>query len=300
MRLLVTGAKGQVGSEIVKLGQNKKCEIVGLSRASLDITNKDAVSNSIKKYKPDLVINAAAYTSVDHAETEQDLAFSINRDGAGIVATACAKAKIPVVYISTDYVFDGTKETSYCETDPVNPLGVYGRSKEEGERAVRQANDRHIVLRTSWVFGETGHNFVKSILRLAKERNKLGIVDDQWGGPTDACEIAEALLTIACKIEAHRSNGGIPWGTYHFSGVEPVSWFNFAKAILGEATPYLDNPPSLEAISTEEYPTPARRPRNSILNCQKIGATFALSQPTWRPSVKRLVTNLCKNGDKAA
>jgi dTDP-4-dehydrorhamnose reductase len=226
---------------------------------------------------PDLVINAAAYTAVDKAESEQDLAFAINRDGPANLASVCDAARIPLLHLSTDYIFDGQKRTAYIETDAPAPLSIYGASKLAGEVAVRERLERHIILRTAWVFSTHGTNFVKTILRLSAERPELRVVDDQFGGPTPAGAIADALLVIAAVLR----QGATAWGTYHYSGAPVTSWCRFARAIIDTASRQRGRTIPVVPIATADYPTAARRPANSALDCARIASSFGLVQPEW-------------------
>jgi dTDP-4-dehydrorhamnose reductase len=246
----------------------------------------------IARQRPDLVINLAAYTAVDRAESEPESAWAVNCAGAAHVAAACGEGTTPLIQLSTDYVFDGCKLGAYREEDPVNPLGVYGRSKEAGERAVRAAVPHHIILRTAWVYGAHGTNFVKTMLRLGAERPSLRVVADQQGCPTAAADIASALMAIAGKIE----RGGANWGTFNFTGAGSTSWHGFAEEIFDVATGLgswpVGSKPLVEAITTDQYPTPARRPMNSVLDCRKIAETFGISPPQWRTSLQVVVREL--------
>ena len=245
--------------------------------------------NSLKLSEtPDLVINLAAYTAVDRAESQPEAAWAVNCAGAAHIAAACAETATPLIHLSTDYVFDGRKAGSYREDDAVEPLGVYGRSKEAGERAIRVALSDHLILRTAWVFGAFGANFVKTMLRLATERPALRVVADQRGCPTAAGDIAAALIAVAGQIES----GEVSWGTYHFVGDEAISWHGFAEAILDTAAPRLASRPRVEAITTDQYPTPARRPMNSVLDCRKIGSAFGISCPPWRTALAGVIREL--------
>ncbi|NNF58464.1 MAG: dTDP-4-dehydrorhamnose reductase [Rhodothermaceae bacterium] len=283
MTWLVTGANGQVGHALVQAAPS---EVIGLDRAALDITDAEAVRRAIAARAPDAVINAAAYTAVDRAEAEPEIAFAVNRDGAANLADACAAVGIPLLHISTDYVFDGTKAAPYTEDDAPNPLGVYGQSKWEGEEAIRDRFDQHIILRTAWVFGAHGTNFVQTILRLAREREALRIVADQHGHPTPAAAIAEALLHIARGVCAQQGQ----WGTYHFAGQPPTTWHGFAKAIVAEARAHEPLAvQTLEPIDTTAYPTPALRPLSTLLDTTRISEAFGLTMPDWREELRRIV-----------
>ncbi|MFE8102954.1 dTDP-4-dehydrorhamnose reductase [Brenneria goodwinii] len=279
MKVLITGAYGQVGTRLVEL-LNGKAEILALDRDTLDITDRDAVLQTVTNLSPDIIINSAAYTAVDRAEQEVALAYKINRDGPLFLAEAAQSIGAAILHISTDYVFNGKSEIPYIESDMVDPQSVYGKSKQEGENAVAGACARHIILRTAWVFGEDGNNFVKTMLRLGKERDSLGIVADQFGGPTYAGDIADALIGIAEKIY---SKDFSDWGIFHFSGMPYVSWFEFAEKIFDAAVDkkVLDKKPNLSRLKTEDYPTPATRPSFSKLNCEKINQSLGIKPSDW-------------------
>src|SRR3569623_234261 len=266
-RILVTGANGQVGWELMRRADKFGVTAVGTERAELDITDAQAVDAVIRPDAFDVVVNAAAYTAVDKAESEPDKAYAVNRDCAAHLASACARANTPLIHISTDYVFNGTKQGAYVEDDPVNPINVYCASKAAGEQAVRERWERHIILRTSWVYGVHGHNFVKTILRLARERDELRVVADQWGCPTAAGDIAEVILQLVRRIGVE---GEIAWGTYHYCGEGKTTWYGFADAIVAVATECGARKVPIRPITTEEFPTPAERPRNSVLNSSKV------------------------------
>jgi dTDP-4-dehydrorhamnose reductase len=289
MRLLVTGAGGQVGRALAEAAGGVR--LVGLDRAALDVTDAEAVRRAVETHAPDAVLNLAAYTAVDRAEAEPERAFAVNRDGAAHLAAACAAGDIPLLHVSTDYVFDGAKSVPYVEDDAPNPLGVYGRSKWEGEEAVRAAAPHHYIFRTSWVFGAHGHNFVRTILRLAGEHEALRVVADQRGCPTAAGDIAAALLRLA-REGADRPGR---WGTYHFAGQPPTTWHGLAEAVVEEARRW--RPVKAERvvpIRTDAYPTAARRPAQVVLACGKIGGAFGVEAPPWRPALARVVARLCR------
>ena len=295
MRILVFGAGGQVGREVCRVALPSRYTVLPLDRKAVDITQSAAVDAIMRREAPDLVINLAAYTAVDRAESEAEAAWAVNCAGAAHIAAACDESATPLIHLSTDYVFDGHKAGPYSEEDTVNPLGVYGRSKEAGERAVRAAVARHVILRTAWVFGAFGANFVKTMLRLATERPVLRVVADQHGCPTPAADIAAALIVIAERLE----RGEASWGTFHFAGDEPVSWHGFAAAILDMAASHLGTRPRIEPITTDQYPTAARRPMNSVLDCDKIKAAFGISPPRWRATLASVVRELldARQGD---
>lgn len=285
--VLVVGAGGQVGRALCTHRRAGLGEIVGLTRGDLDITDLAEVRRALDARPFSAVVNAAAYTAVDKAESDAAAAFAINRDGPRNLAVAAAERDIPLLHISTDYVFDGTRDGAYRETDPTGPTGVYGASKLAGEEAVRAAQPHHVILRTSWVYAASTGNFVATMLRLAAERPELRVVADQRGGPTEATAIARALLTIV-----ERLGEGRPWGTYHFSGAPAVTWHGFAQAIVARAAPRLRQVPQVTPIRTADYPTPARRPANSVLDCGKIEAQFGIGQPDWSATLGTIVETI--------
>ena len=293
MRILVVGGQGQVGSALALLGKKHGLDLIALGRSELDITDAVSISMAFETHLPELLINAAAYTDVDKAETESDLAYAINETATALLADACAAANIPILHISTDYVFDGSKEGLYTETDPVNPLAVYAKSKEGGERALRERVERHIILRTSWVFGVQGNNFVKTMVRLAKDRDRLTVVADQFGGPSSAQGIASVLLAIATQYE---SAADIAWGTYHYCQKPYVSWHQFAQAIVERATEMglVDHPVEVEPILSSEFTTPVRRPTNSRLDTTKLEAFSNIPTRSWVEDVQLVLNSLAK------
>ncbi len=289
--LLLTGANGQVGWEIAR--RAKGATLRAFDRAGLDISQRDAVMAVVAATRPKVVINAGAYTAVDKAESERDAAFAINRDGPANLAEACANTGAMLVHISTDYVFDGTKTGAYVETDATSPLGVYGASKLAGEEAVRAGTPRHVILRTAWVHGIHGNNFVKTMLRLAKERDTLRVVDDQHGCPTFAGDLAEAILAIAQRAIA----GTVPadgHGTFHCVGAGETTWCGFARKIVAEAAPHLGKQPKVDAIATADYPTPAKRPANSVLDCAKLARVYGLALRRWEDGLAEMLTGTLK------
>ena len=291
MNVLITGAQGQVGKELSLIATEKGFNVVAAARADLDITHFENVENYIHKIQPDIVINAAAHTAVDKAEDEQDFAFSINSDGAKNIALACAKQNIPLLHISTDYVFDGSKIEPYTEKDEVSPLGVYGTSKWQGEEAIRQNLTQHIILRVAWVFGAQGNNFVKTMLRLGQDRDELNVVADQFGGPSPAKDIAHTLITL---VEQFQKSKSLDWGTYHYCGSAKTTWYDFAVEIFEQAFELgiLNKKVKVNPITTAEYPTPAKRPSNSMLDCSKIEATFGIEMPKWKNALKLVLIEL--------
>jgi len=289
MKIIVTGCQGQVGQELIQKAQALHWDVIGVNHQSLDITDPEAVNSTIKQVNPDAVINAAAYTAVDKAETEKALAFAVNRDGPENLAKACSQMDIPLLHYSTDYVFDGRKTTAYAETDPTAPLGVYGESKLAGEHAIVESCEKYLIFRTSWVFSVHGSNFVKTMLKLGAEREELGIVADQFGKPASASEIARISLHILQQPIKD-------WGIYHLAQPDPISWHGFAQALFKQAS---DEGIALKlkdirAITTADYPTPAKRPANSVLDCQVLEQTFKLNIRPWRESLAQVIKELVK------
>lgn len=292
MKVLITGSNGQVGSCLVKQLQScPEIEFLAVDRNELDITSEQEVVKTVNDFMPNIIINAAAHTAVDKAENEVELSYAINRDGPLYLAQAAERIGAAILHISTDYIFAGDKDGLYSESDTVNPQGVYGESKLAGEKAVINACSRHIILRTAWVFGEDGNNFVKTMLRLAQQRDSLGVVADQFGGPTYAGDIAAALIKIAKSITDSKNTFNIEhYGIYHFSGMPHVSWCEFAQIIFNKAIEQkvLVKSPDVKGIKTEQYPTPAKRPANSKLNTKKITIVFNILASDWRLALNHL------------
>jgi dTDP-4-dehydrorhamnose reductase len=291
VKILVTGAMGQVGAELIQQGPNRGYEMLATDIEDLDITNQEAVNAYVAEHKPNLIINAAAYTAVDKAESESELAFSINCDGAKHLAIACNEANIPLFHISTDYVFDGAKDEAYSESDIPNPQSVYGKSKLKGDLAIEAALEEHLILRTSWVFSDRGRNFVKTMLRLGSEQEELRIVSDQRGCPTEAASIAQVLLNLV-----HRLNEGehFAWGTYHYCGQPPTAWQHFAEAIFEQAEKLalIQHQPSIHPITTDEFHAAAPRPKNASLNCSKITNELGITPPDWRVGLENTLKRI--------
>ena len=287
MKLFLTGWNGQVGYFLKLQAFAAGWDVISIGRNELDITNHADVFAFINAYKPDVIINAAAYTDVDKAESNASYAFSVNRDGPAYLAEAAHRVGAVMLHISTDYVFAGHKDGLYVESDPVDPQGVYGASKLAGEVAVAEFCSRHLILRTAWVFGEHGNNFVKTMLRLGAQRDSLGVVADQWGGPTYAGDIATALLTMA---EQALQPDFSAWGVYHFSGEPHVSWHGFATSIFNAAVAQglFTRSPQVNAIATRDYPTSAQRPANSRLDCSRINAIFGIMPSNWQSALSDL------------
>jgi dTDP-4-dehydrorhamnose reductase len=288
MKLLVLGAQGQLGQELAALCAARGVATRLMTRLECDISNAGQVRAALEGASPSVIVNAAAYTKVDQAEKEPGLAQRANRDGPAMLAQASADLDIPLIHVSTDYVFDGSKPSAYVETDPVMPLGVYGLSKEAGERAIRSAQRRHVIVRTAWVYGIHGRNFLKTMLDLAASREGWGVVNDQVGNPTATADLAEALLTAAEKT----SRDDACWGTYHFAGQGDATWFEFAEEIVASQAAFTGKRPTLKAITTEAYPTPARRPLNSRLNSDLFTSVFGVRALHWRERTRDVVKTI--------
>lgn len=292
MKVLLTGCGGQLGREVARLLAPGNYDAECLGSAALDITDREKVLAAVARLSPGVIINCAAYTRVDDAEKERDRAFAVNRDGPANLAEAAFQEGARLVHISTDFVFDGEKTTPYEETDPTGPLGVYGASKLAGEEEIARRLKEHVIVRTSWLYGEEGKNFVHTILNLAKEREELRVVNDQTGSPTWTRDLAGALQSILGRI-----SGGADadvWGIYNYADEGAVSWHGFASAIIEEASA-LGAPlkcRSVVGIPGSEYPTPARRPAFSVLDTGKIKRTFSISIPPWRASLKRMLSGM--------
>jgi dTDP-4-dehydrorhamnose reductase len=279
-RILVIGRIGQVGHELARAAWPANLAPQFVEREQFDLAQPDAVRQAVAAIRPRIVINAAAYTAVDAAESDAAAAFAVNRDGPAALADSCREVGAALIHYSTDYVYDGAKPGPYREDDPIAPLSVYGASKAEGDAAIAQRLDRHVILRTSWVYSAIGHNFVRTMLRLGAERDELRIVDDQRGTPTAAADLARAAIHIAAAIDA---GSATEFGTFHFcGGGAPVSWYGFAGEIFrGAAERGLTVPRAVHPITTQEYPTPAARPRNSLLDCAKIARAYGLAATAW-------------------
>ncbi len=291
MRILLTGANGQVGKALLPLLQEQG-EVSVASRAECDLHSVDAIRKLVADVRPSVIVNPAAYTAVNEAETQSELAYAINCTAAGTLAEEARKSGAMFVHYSTDYVFDGSKRGGYTEDDEPAPLNVYGASKLAGERAVAAAGGRYLVLRTSWVYGATGNNFLLTIQRLAREREELKIVDDQVGGPTSAMTIAQATATLVRRY-ATVAEDAFPAGLYHMTARGSVSWCGFARAIvaaLGERDTFRLQ--RILAISSSEYPTPARRPLNSVLCNSKFARTFGFRMETWQSGLAEVISEI--------
>jgi dTDP-4-dehydrorhamnose reductase len=294
-RILIVGNAGQLGRELEKIFAGVG-PIVAVDRESVDLADPEQTRELVRRAAPDLILNAAAYTAVDRAESEQDLAFAINAQSTGVLAEEALKRNAVFVHYSTDYVFDGSKSEPWVESDLPNPLNVYGASKLAGEEAVAKVGGKYLIFRTSWVYGPHGNNFLLTMLRLGRERDRLSIVDDQVGGPTTSIQLARATHTIATGILAGRYGAAGDWaGLYHMTCGGTVSWFGFARAIFDRAGKELGaKVPALTPIPTKDYPTPAARPRNSVLSNAKLESRFAIRLDPWETALDETLEALRK------
>ena len=283
MNILVLGRDGQLGQSLKVILPKAYPNSIFWDRQNLDLQQLDGIEHQLTAQRPDVIVNATAYTAVDQAESNKELAFAINQHAVGRVADYCAKNNVPLLHVSTDYVFDGLGQQPYLETDEPNPSGVYGASKLAGERAIADSGCRFVILRTAWVFSEHGQNFLKTMLRLGSERDSLAIVGDQVGCPTYAGDLARALLTILKTIE----HGTCRWGLYHYAGDRAVSWFEFAQRIFTAAANIgLTVPEHVKAISSAEYPTPAPRPAWSVLDSSLFTSAFGQPASNWQTGIE--------------
>jgi dTDP-4-dehydrorhamnose reductase len=290
MKILITGGRGQLGRELFQECKTRDFDVLAPSHHQMDITDIKAVKNFIDLHQPSCVINAAAYTQVDKAESEKSLAFAINKTGCTNLAQICAKNEIPLFQVSTDYVFDGQKKTPYHESDPISPIGVYGCSKAAGETEVRSNLKEHIILRTSWLYGVHGQNFVKTMLKLTETKEKIRVVSDQYGSPTSTSDLSKTILTM---VDKWRQQPAMAWGTYHYCGQGIVSWCEFAETIIELAQWWGEVKTNrVESITTADYPTKARRPAFSALDCNLIKKNFGINPKPWRKSLKSTIQRL--------
>jgi len=295
MKIVVTGREGQVARSLRERGHLAGVDVVSLARPEIDLADPDSIHAPLSSLRPDAVVNAAAFTAVDLAETEAERAFAVNRRGAGAVAAAAARLEIPVIQLSTDYVFDGALDRPYLESDVTHPLTVYGRSKLEGERAVAAAQPNHVILRTAWVYSPFGKNFVRTMLSLAAQRAEVSVVADQHGSPTCAWDIADAILAVA-KQMAERPETLALRGVFHLAGGGEATWAEFAEAVFAESRALGGPSARVVPIPSSAYPTIARRPLNSRLNTDKIRAVYGLQLPAWRQSLAICIGRLLADG----
>jgi len=290
MKILITGSYGQLGRCLQDRLSSLEYEWVAVDRDTLDITDAIAVEHFIAHEHPNLIINAAAYTAVDKAESDIDAATSVNEIAPMLLAKACHAANIPLIHVSTDYVFDGQASVPYPPEAPTHPQSVYGKTKLAGELAIQAVLKEHVIIRTAWVFSEYGHNFVKTMLRLSQDHSQLRVIADQYGCPTYAGHLADAILTIVSQL----SEGNTHWGTYHYCDDHITSWHGFANAIFDEATHMgmITKPIEVRAINTDEYPVSAKRPGYSVLNCSSLHQDWSVTQASWRQSLNAIMLKL--------
>jgi len=288
--IFVAGRTGQLARALTAVANERSMPLIAIARPDLDLSDPGSIDRSLNTCVPRAIINAAAYTFVDKAELEPDQAFKVNRDGSAHLARVAAKLRVPFIHVSTDYVFDGNKPTPYDENDRPSPIGVYGQSKYAGEIAVLNSNPSAIIIRTSWVYSPYGHNFVKTMLRLAETRERIQVVDDQYGSPTSARDLAPAILEIIRQMEERPENdfGGI----YHLTGAGTTTWYRFASAIFAWWAARGRPIPMLEAVTSADYPSPVRRPANSQLNCSKAARVFGMRLQPWQQALNSCLNEL--------
>jgi dTDP-4-dehydrorhamnose reductase len=284
---MVFGGEGQLGQQLAEVCRQRDITAQFLSKQAADVV-ESGVFRQVATWRPTVLVNAAAYTKVDLAEDESDVAHKVNCKGAANMARASQRFAVPLIHLSTDYVFNGEKIGYYTETDPTDPIGVYGTSKEAGERAVRSLTERHIILRSSWLYSKYGTNFLKTMLHLAETRPRWSVVNDQIGTPTACIDLAEAIVTAAGQASKNFN----VWGTYHFAGRGEGSWFDFACAIVQAQSLLTGRQPQLEPIPSSEYPTRARRPKNSRLNSELFEKVFGLAAAPWKRRVVEVVQSI--------
>jgi dTDP-4-dehydrorhamnose reductase len=293
--IAIIGSNGQLGWELVRRAGSRGMNVMALDYPEIDITKPASIASCIGSGEIDITINAAAYTAVDKAESEPEAAFAVNRGGPAHLADRCRKHKIPLIHVSTDYVFDGTKLGAYVEQDPVAPMGIYGQSKAAGEAEVRNRLSEHVIVRTAWLCGIHGHNFVKTMLKLGRKKDTLRVISDQFGCPTFAADLAEAILEVVRQVESSQS---VNWGTYHYCGAGKTTWHGFAAAIFKIARPYENFAvKNVVPISTAEHPTQAKRPANSVLDCSKIKKHFGIQRRPWREGLSTMIRQLYELND---
>lgn len=293
MRIAVTGKDGQVVRSLIERGAGAGHDIVALGRPELDLAGGgDAIVATLEAARPDVIVSAAAYTAVDQAESERELAFAVNHAGAGAVAAAAHRLGVPLIHLSTDYVFDGAKNDPYVETDRVQPTGVYGASKLAGEQAVLAAHDNVAILRTAWVYSPFGGNFVKTMLRLAENRDEIAVVGDQRGNPTSALDIADGVIAVAANLVGDSDRG--KRGVFHMTGSGDASWAEFADAIFAASAAAGGQSAHVRKIGTSDYPTAAKRPANSRLAGDRLALVHGVRLPDWRQSTAIIVARLVR------
>lgn len=290
MRILIVGKNGQVGSALIVAAEKNKINFIATNRADLDITNKEAITRFFEKHAHfDFVINAAAYTHVDHAENNPENAHDVNCNAVGYLAKSCKKYNMTLIHISTDYIFNGEKESGYNENDETNPTNIYGKTKLAGEQILMQTWHKHIILRVSWIFSEYGRNFVKTISSLLDKQDSVSVVSDQFGSPTSAHSVASVIITICKKLYTTNQASAL-FGIYHYSDFPTTNWHQFAHHIAQLKQKNNSLKKEVYAIKSTAYPTPARRPKNSILTTTKIKSVFGIEQQAWMPEVERIIS----------
>ena len=294
MKIAVTGRHGQVVRSLIERSEGAGVQIIALGRPEIDLAQPQTIFDALAATRPDVVVNAAAYTAVDQAESETESALAINGAGAGAVASAAARLQVPVIQLSTDYVFDGELDRPYVETDQTNPLGVYGRSKLFGEEAVAKATPDHAILRTAWAYSPFGKNFVRTMLNLAKQREEISVVADQHGAPTSALDIADGVIVVAKQLAARPDDASLR-GTFHMVSQNEATWADFAEAIFSVSRELGGPSARVIRIPTSSYPTPARRPKNSRLNCDRLAAAYGVRLPPWQAALPTCVERLLKD-----
>lgn len=288
MRVTIIGTSGQLATELRRRPWSSDLSVSEAEK--VDVADANALNRLLDRNQPQIIFNAGAYTAVDRAEQERERAFAVNAEGPRLLAEWCAQHGASLIHVSTDYVFDGSKSGSYVEDDETAPLGVYGGSKLAGEEAIRAVLPQHVILRTSWVFSAHGQNFVKTMLRLASEREELRVVADQRGRPTAAADLADAMTRVAAMIQAGTSR----WGTFHFAGAGATTWHEFAQVIVTEQALRTQRLPRVTPISTAEYPTPAKRPANSVLDTTRFEQTFGVAPRSWRDGLREALQELAE------
>ncbi len=294
MTVLQFGETGQVARELLRLaGEDYRIQVIG--RKGADFADPQSAAEIVRGHKGcDAVVNAAAYTAVDKAESDEATAMAVNAESVGLLASACAVRAVPLIHLSTDYVFDGQSPSPYREDDATNPINVYGKSKLAGETRIRQVLPQHVIIRTSWVYSPYGANFLKTMLRLGIERDELRVVNDQVGAPTAAADIADAIHAVLRRLRTAQSPD--LFGTFHYTASGRASWYDFATAILAEGRKYYPVKAKLQAINSSQYPTPAARPRNSLLDCGKIESVYDIRRAPWENGMRDVISRLAQEG----
>lgn len=291
MRLVVTGREGQIVRSLIERAGGTTVELVPVGRPELDLAAPATIYPALAAARPDAIISAAAYTAVDAAESDADAAFAINAAGAGAVAEAAARLGVPVIHLSTDFVFSGALDRPYVESDETGPLGVYGASKLAGERAVAAATKDHAILRTAWIYAPFGKNFVRTMLNLARQRPEISVVSDQRGTPGNAFDLAEGILRVACNL-LERPSDPVLRGVFHMGAAGETTWDDFARAIFAASQEFSGPSAQVKSIATKDYPTPARRPANSRLDSSRLAGAHGVRLPPWRQSLAGCVERL--------